>query len=157
MSTVKKDRPSYITNAKFISEEDDVDDEFWPRDPTYYIKTQAWQERLQKLLGHISHDQVLSTIKDGKLYSSISNSVTFVKEIDGVVLYVIVSAELLYPDREDYSNLSVHDYKYNKVTIWPYVYDERSASKSGEWSSSDIEFIQKLCIEESEQPEVTKH
>jgi len=157
MSTKTENRPSYITDAKFIDAEDDVEDNIWPRDPTYYIRTKAWKQRIDTLLGVISQDQIHNTIRSGEVYSSLSNSVTFVKEFNGVVLYVIVSAELNCFGGEYPTNPSVNDYTYNAVSIWPYVWDRDKAMNQGKWSEQDLESIQELCEDESGQSEISKY
>jgi hypothetical protein len=149
--------PQYITDAKFINEKEDVEEHIWPRDPTHYIRTNAWQDRIGRLLGVISQEQIYDTLKNGELYSSITNSVTFVKEFNGVALYVIVSGELNSYGNSYPTNPSTYDYTFKAVTVWPYVYDAIKAMNSDRWSSQDIKFIEQLCQEESGQPEVTKH
>jgi len=157
MSTTTENSPTYIEKAKFINQEEQVDTGLWPNDPTRYSHTKQWSTRIKDLEGIITQSDIESTIECGELYSSISNSVTFVKELDGVALYVIVSGELMKFEGSYPTNPSEFDYLFKAVTLWAYVYDEHIAEKSSRWSSQDIDEINKFCRDQSGQSEISKH
>jgi len=149
--------PSYIKDAKFIDSTSDVDEGVWPKNVRYYKRTNNWNNRIRRIKGVIEYDEIVETVRNGNLYDSLSNSVTFVRDVSGVAIYVIVSAELIDVNGNYPTNPSYHDYKYKAVTLWLYVHDELEAKESGVWSSDDIESIRQLCESESGQSELSKH
>jgi hypothetical protein len=149
MSTKEQNSPSYIQNANFIDGKEPVDEDLWPRNTTYYNKTKAWQERLDTLKPVITQEHVDNTVEDGKLYNSIKNSVTFARGVHGVAIYVIVSATLREYNGSYPTNPSTHDYNFNAVSVWVYVYEEDMADLSPKWSDENIKFIKKFCSDQS--------
>lgn len=149
MSTKELNSPSYIKNAKFIDGKESVDEHLWPRNTSYYNKTNSWQERVDTLSPVITAEDIDNVVKSGKMYDSIKNSITFAKGIDGVAIYVIVSASLREYNGSYPTNPSTHDYIFNAVSVWAYVYKPSMAELSPRWSESDIEFIQEFCLEQS--------
>lgn len=149
MMTTEQDSPPYIQNANFIHAEQDVDEDLWPREQYYYGKTNAWKERVETLNPVISQNDIEQTFKQGELYSSVKNSVTFARGIQGVAMYVIVSAELRKENGEYPSRPSTRDFKYNAVSVWVYPYNEDIIDISPKWSENDIQFIKNFCRKNS--------
>lgn len=149
MSTEGANSPSYIENANFIDGKEPVDEHLWPRNTTYYNKTQAWQERVRKLKPVITSKDIDNVVQNGEVYDSLKNSVTFAKGVHGVAIYVIVSATLRKYNGSYPTDPSTHDYEFNAVSVWVYVYEQDMAELSPKWSDSDIEFIKKFCSEQS--------
>jgi hypothetical protein len=157
MSVEIKNNPPYVKDAKFIDATDNVEEDVWPKNIRYYARTNKWNSRIETLKQVIDQEDIDNTVKYGDIYKSLSNSVTFVRSISGVAIYVIVSAELVSCNGEYPTNPSIHDYKYKAVTVWLYVYDERKAKESSAWTDEDINFIHDFCEQESGQSEASKH
>ena len=139
----------YIKQAKFINETEDVDEEFWPRDPDIYSSTQKLFERKQRLSSIVTDNTIRDTIKNGDLHSAISNTVSFVNDADGVAIYVIVSSELLKLDGSYPINPSRHDYVFNIVSLWVYTYDRNLALKNS-WTEKQLKDIQMFHKEQAD-------
>lgn len=148
--------PEYVKNAKFIREEAEVDESLWPRSLSEYRKTKKWNNRTYELIGIITEPHIKSTLKTGDVYSSISNTVSFVKEFDGVVVYVVVSAELNKIDTEYPTEPEKHNFTFKAVTLWPYVYDEDVALDAYTWNMQELDKIRRVCDTNSTQPELAK-
>ena len=157
MSVEIKNNPPYVKDAKFIDATDNVKEDVWPKNIRYYARTNKWDSRIETLKQVIDQEDIDNTVKHGDIYDSLSNSVTFVRDISGVAIYVIVSAELVSCNGKYPTNPSIHDYKYKAVTVWLYVYDERKAKESSAWTDEDINFIHDFCEQESGQSEASKH
>jgi len=157
MSIEIENNPPYIEDAKFIDETHDVEEDVWPKNIRYYARTNKWNNRVKRLKQVITQEHIDDTVKHGDIYDSLSNSVTFVRDISGVSIYVIVSAELVSCNGKYPTNPSIHDYKYKAVTVWLYVHDEHKAKESSAWTDEDIKFIHDFCEEESSQSEASKH
>lgn len=157
MENTDEKYPKYVVDAKFIKEEENVDARLWPRDPSRYKKTKQWKERVAKLTGPVSKRIIDNTIQNGELHSALANSVSFVSEHNGVAIYVIVSAELKSFNGEYPTRPEKHNFRFKKVSLWPYVYNHDQAANSSMWNSQDIYQIKHLCRQESAQPEVAKY
>lgn len=157
MSVEIKNIPKYVEDAKFIDHTDNVDEDEWPKNLAYYNLTNKWNNRLKKLDGVITRDQIQDTLKHGELYSSLSNSVTFTRDISGIAIYAIVSAKLISHNGKYPVNPSIHDYSYNAVSIWVYPHSPSKAIESDSWSQQDVEFLFDFCQSESGQSELSKH
>lgn len=145
MSTTKE-VPKYVLDAKFINEKIEVDNDLWPRSHRYYFRTQNWSKRFESMNGVVTESDICDVIETGELYNSISNSVTFVKDIEGVAIYVVVSAKLIKQGDTYPTNPSTNDYRFNAVTLWLYIHDEELAENTGTWSESDLDQIRELYV-----------
>lgn len=157
MSTEQESSPAYVQEAKFIHQQDDIDPEQWPRHMELYEETRNWRQRVERLDGIISEDKAERVVSTGHIYSSMSNTATFVEPHFGVAIYVVVSANLLENEDGYPTNPGLFDYQYKLVTLWAYVYYESAAKVSPYWSDSDIQAIKQLCEDESGQSEISKH
>jgi len=151
------EHPEFVEKAKFIREDEEVDNDLWPRDIIEYNLTKSWQARVRKLRGIIDEDKIEKAISKGDIYSAMSNSVSFVYNSNGVIIYAIVSAELTKYGNYYPTSPRRRDYRFNAVTVWPYVYNRSDALDSGGWSIQDLAYIQTLCREESGESELSKH
>jgi len=113
------EHPEFVEKAKFIREDEEVDNDLWPRDIIEYNLTKSWQARVRKLRGIIDEDEIEEAIVKGDIYSAMSNSISFVYNSNGVIIYVIVSAELT--KYGDYYPTSPRrrDYRFNAVLTNP--------------------------------------
>lgn len=151
------EHPEFVVKAKFIREDEEVDNDLWPRDIDKYSLTKSWKSRVSKLRTVIDGDKIEVAMSEGDIHSAMSNSVSFVYNSDGVIIYVIVSAELAkYGDHYPTSPRRL-DYRFNAVTVWPYVYNRSEALNSESWTIQDLAYIQTICREESGESELSKH
>lgn len=147
MATTQKNRPHYVENAKFINDEQTVEQTIWPRKLSKYIKTSNWEQRRKTLKESITHEDLVLCVNNGEIYSGTRNSVVFVDELQGVALYVIASSELDVSGNDTTiinKTPSRSDFKFKAVSIWGYVYDSEEALSNDRWSESKLEQVKKL-------------
>lgn len=151
MVTKKTNIPKYVQNANFIREEEEVDEDWWPRDPYIYTGTKKWSERVKRLEGIINTTDIQEAFQLGDIYKSANNTVCFINDLDGLVIYVVADAQLLkvgdsYPTDPDHT-----DYNFKAVTVWPYVYDRDSAWATGRWTGQQLDEVEEITSESVEQ------
>jgi len=147
MATSQKNSPHYVENAKFINDEQIVEQTIWPRRLSRYNKTEKWKQRKRKLNESVTNEDLVLCVNNGEIYSGTKNSVVFVDDLQGVALYVIASSELkTNSDNELIMNKtpSRRDFKFKAVSIWAYVYDAETALSMSKWSEAKLDVIKNL-------------
>lgn len=147
-----KDHPPYIEGAMFLRPEEEFDEELYPRDPLKYTPSDKFLDRFNRLGGIINSDDVQETIRYGKMYPSARGTVSFVKDLGGVILYIVVTADV--PTDEDnlapreatekYPSLQIEDLDHSGITIWPYLFSRDKALDTGRWSTKQLKEIQEI-------------
>jgi len=139
-----KETENYIVQASFILEDEDVDKDWWYREPFMYSPTNNWVSRSRELAGVVETEDLREVMQKGDIYAAVSNTVAFVKDFGGVVLYVVVAAELKkdidsYPSTPDKS-----DYRFKAVTIWPYIYDRNKAETESRFTIRGLNVMKQI-------------
>lgn len=142
--------PKYIKGAAFIQEDEDVDEDWWPRDPYRYDPTEKWKQRMRRLSGIIESGDVREAIQTGDIYRAANNNIAFVKDLSGIVLYVVMDAQLQKVDDEYPTNPSKTDYWFKGVTVWPYIYDRDKAWSTGRWTGRELDVVEQIRKENEE-------
>lgn len=142
--------PKYIKGASFIEEDEELDEEWWPRDPFRYDPTEKWKQRMRRLSGIVESQDVKEAIQLGDIYRAANNNVAFVNDLGGLTIYVVMDAELQkrgdeYPIEPDES-----DYWFKGVTVWPYIYDRAQAWESGRWTGRELDVVEQIKKENQE-------
>lgn len=139
------ERPKYVEDAAFIELERDVDEDWWFRDPAYYMDTANWKNRVLALASAVPPAHVDSVIEHGDLYPAAKGNVAFVTEENGVATYAVVAAELQKRYGKYPTDPTKTDYRFKKVTFWAYVYDRDEALESNMWTRTDLQVINSVC------------
>lgn len=142
--------PKYIKDARFIDEEVEVQEEWWPRDPYRYGKTNSFRNRLATLSDVNIVSSIRETMQTGDIYRAANETVAFVKDFDGVALYVVADAELLKLDGKYPTDPTYEDYKFKLVTIWPYIYDREQAWTDSKWNGEELDKLQEVVDDNTE-------
>lgn len=143
--------PRYIKRARFIRPEAEIEESFYPRNATEYHPTQTYRGRYQRLRGIITAEDVKGCIHNGEMYPAAKGCAAFVKDLGGVVLYVVVTANLITEDGivprdeyDQYPEIDVDSFEHKLVTMWAYVTNRDEAWATGRWTGDQLDEIEEL-------------
>lgn len=140
----------YIKEANFINEEKEVEMDWWPRDPYRYDPTNAWRNRIKELDGIVGSEDIQEAIQLGDMYKSANDTLTFVNDLGGLVIYVVVDAQLQKRGDSYPTNPTMEDYWFKGVTVWPYIYDRDKAWSTGRWTGDDLDKVEQMVEDNME-------
>jgi len=136
--------PNYIKGASFIKEDEDVDENWWPRDPFRYDPTRKWKKRMRRLSGIIETQDVREAIQQGDIYRAAKGNVAFTYDLEGLAIYVVMDAQLEKEGDEYPTDPDKSDYWFKGVTVWPYIYDRELAWSTGRWTGKQLDVVEQI-------------
>lgn len=145
--------PEYIKGARFIHEDEEIDEEMWPRDLYRYDPSEKAVSRMMKLGGIIEREDVEQALSLGEKYAAARGCVSFVTNLGGVALYVVVNADVRHGSKHKLEHLrpsqseidfGPDDLDYRIVTIWAYIYDRDRAWGTGRWTGEQLDVIEEI-------------
>lgn len=143
--------PEHIRGAHFINHEEEPEEWMYYRDLDEYEITTKFRSRFRELNGIFSGNDIRDVVEFGDIWCAAQGCIAFVLEKRGVLLYVIVAADIkdhLKDDKDELikakdQNLSIDDFNHTAVTIWPYIVDRDMAWMQG-LSSKEIDLVNSI-------------
>lgn len=142
--------PEYIKGARFIHEDEEIEQALWPRHPGEYTPSDKFFERRRRLAGIIEGEDITHAIMYGEMWPAANGCIAFVTDMGGVVLYVVVQSEMIEDQwtleqaHEEEKDFGPGDLNYRLVTIWPYVHDRDRAWATGRWTGQQLDVIEEI-------------
>ena len=118
------DKEHPLEGAQFLNPHSDVDDEYWPRNPSEYEVTRKFRQRFKELAGIVDGDDINDAFQYGELVKASQGCMAFVLYKEGYTISIIVEN----PTRM----------VYRAISVWPFIYDINETRESGQLSSKQI-------------------
>jgi len=134
----KKEKIKALQGARFLQPSKPLVGDKLIRDPEDYLPAASFRQRMRELGGIVDGDMIDDAIEYGSGVRASEGCNAFVLFRPGVTFSFIWKPS----DGVRYAG--------DMISVWPYVYDREKALDSGRWSSKEINTMEEIAAQNSE-------